>query len=220
MSELFFVTNADMRTLKARLEEIPELVEDLAITITRQDHIGSGVAGINDGADEQPLPINLEASEVADDLRGTIVGWVNHTCQSRGIAYPGGPSTPALAIWLARHVTSLAMTEGCEEALDEITHAMSRARRACDPIRERRERTAAEVLEAHMRAPALRVTPMQAEALMPELGYPTLRAATVRQWRKRGKVEADAGGRYLLGDLMALCAQRVDLTGVTHGEVG
>ncbi len=213
-ADQFFITSADMRTLRDHLREIPDLVEDLAITLTRQDRSSSGLAGISDGADEQPLPINLEASEVADDLRSTVIGWVNHTCEYRGIVYPGGTSTPALAVWLADHVTSLAMTEGCEEALDEITYAMHRARRACDPIREQPQRTAAQILHAHMKAPTLRVTPMQAESLMPALGRPELKAATIRQWRKRGKVEQGEDGRYLLGDLLAVLDATVTRSGV------
>lgn len=221
MTDQFFITSADMCTLRERLREIPDLVDDLAITLTRQDRSSSGLAGISDGADEQPLPINLDASEVADDLRGTVVGWVNHTCEYRGIVYPGGTSTAALAVWLADHVTSLAMTEGCEEALDEITYAIRRARRACDPIREQPQRTAAQILHAHAKAPTLRVTPMQAESLMPALGRPELKAATIWQWRKRGKVTPDENGRYLLSDLLkTMGAQRVDLTGVMRGGVG
>ncbi len=48
------------------------------------------------------------------------------------MTYQGPAGTAGAALWLAEHVTSLAMTEGCEEARDEIEHAMGQCRRACD----------------------------------------------------------------------------------------
>ncbi|WP_072689305.1 hypothetical protein [Rhodococcus marinonascens] len=128
-----FLTRAEIRQLVTMLQEIPELVEDLAITITRQDRIvAKGGPKLSRGSDEQPLVFNVNASEVADDLHGTLVGWVRHVCESRAMAYEGHVSTLSLARWLDRHVISLAMTEGSEEALDEISYAMRRARRAMD----------------------------------------------------------------------------------------
>lgn len=222
MTDRFFITRADMQALASRLREIPELVEDLAITLTRQARLGGGGGKLHSRRDAQPLPFDLNASDVADDLHGTIFGWVRHTCESRGIAYAGGTSTVAGASWLADHVTSLAMTEGCEEALDEVMHAMGRARRACDCVPERTSppRTDVEVAAAHARAPRLRVSPAQAERLMPTLGHPAVKAATIRKWHERGKVHPDENGLYLMGDLIELNPKRRTDATVTRREVG
>ncbi|NKR52914.1 hypothetical protein GS481_01830 [Rhodococcus hoagii] len=136
MADQFFITRADMQALTSLLREIPELVEDLAITLTRQDNVGAGVR-VASGSDEQPLPMNFAASDAHDLLRSTLAAWVRHVTDTPGMAYGGPPGTAGIATWLADHVTSLAMTEGCEEAYDEISHAMGECRRACDRHEDR-----------------------------------------------------------------------------------
>ncbi|MFD7045791.1 hypothetical protein [Rhodococcus jostii] len=127
-----FLSRAEIRKLGALLREMPELVEELAVTITRQDRIGTpGSAGKRRG-EEQPLPFNVTASEAADDLHTTLVAWVRHVCESRRVDYDGRDGTLGVARWLDRNVIALAMTEGSGEALDEIRYAMRRARWATD----------------------------------------------------------------------------------------
>ncbi|MBP0094889.1 hypothetical protein B0F79_24605 [Rhodococcus hoagii] len=132
MTDQFHITATQMRALVALLGEIPALIDDLAITLTRQDCIGAGGMRVTGGSDEQPLPINLAASDAHDLLHSTLASWARHTEESRGHAYTGPRSTIGLSTWLATNVTRLAMTEGCEEAHDEIEHAMSQCRRVCD----------------------------------------------------------------------------------------
>ncbi|MFD7046017.1 hypothetical protein [Rhodococcus jostii] len=127
-----FLSRAEIRKLVALLRETPELVDELAVTITRQDRIGTpGSAGKNRG-EEQPLPFNVTAAEAADDLHTTLVAWVRHVCESRRVDYDGRDGTLGVARWLDRNVIALAMTEGSGEALDEIQYAMRRARWATD----------------------------------------------------------------------------------------
>lgn len=137
MTDQFHITATQMRALVALLGEIPALIDDLAITLTRQDCIGAGGMRVTGGSDEQPLPINLAASDAHDLLHSTLASWARHTEESRGHAYMGPRSTIGLSTWLATNVTRLAMTEGCEEAHDEIEHAMSQCRRACDLAKDR-----------------------------------------------------------------------------------
>ncbi|MFC9769176.1 hypothetical protein [Rhodococcus jostii] len=127
-----FLSREEIRKLVALLREMPELVEELAVTITRQDRIGTpGSAGKRRG-EEQPLPFNATAAEAADDLHTTLVAWVRHVCESRRVDYDGRDGTCGVARWLDRNVIALAMTEGSGEALDEIQYAMRRARWATD----------------------------------------------------------------------------------------
>lgn len=196
----FFMPADQQARLMDLLAEIPELVEDLAVTLTRQSRTGGGMK-LHARKDAQPLPYDMHASEVADDLHNTVAAWVRHVCEYRGIAYAGGSGTAALAVWLRKHVTSLAMTEGCEEAPDEVAYAVARARQAMDRPPEEVPRV--DKARVDLALDEL-VTPLQAEALMARLGHPPLRAATIRQWHKRGKVEQVADGRYRLGDLLDL----------------
>lgn len=137
VTDQFHITATQMRALVALLGEIPALIDDLAITLTRQDCIGAGGIRVTGGSDEQPLPINLAASDAHDLLHSTLASWARHIYESRGQGYTGPRSTVGLSSWLAANVTRLAMTEGCEEAHDEIEHAMSQCRRVCDRPEDR-----------------------------------------------------------------------------------
>lgn len=126
------MTRADMEALASLLREIPGLVEDLAITLTRQSCVGIGGAQVSSGSDEQPLPYDYGASRAHELLHGEVVTWVRHVCEYRAMAYDGGRSTAAAAVWLADRVTSLAMTPGCEGAYPAIAKLFEAARRSTD----------------------------------------------------------------------------------------
>jgi len=196
MTNQFFITRAE-EALASLLREIPGLVEDLAITLTRQDCLSAGGNRVAVGSDEQPLPINAIASEAHDFLRSTVASWVRHVWEYRAMewqpiewASPNvctwdfigplrerewrlpcvvpEPSTTELASWLAHHVTSLAMTEGCEEAYGDIDYAMSQCRIACDRPRDPSWMAASVELAA-----ATRLNARGIEALAREMGGAT-----------------------------------------------
>ncbi|MCR8998236.1 hypothetical protein, partial [Brevibacillus laterosporus] len=108
----YFLSTDGQRTLVSLLREIPALVDDLAITICRQDRTGKGGMRISSGSDEQPLPVNMAASDASDHLQNELAGWVRHVCETRGIEYAGSGSSIRLARWLDRNVSAPAMTEG------------------------------------------------------------------------------------------------------------
>lgn len=198
-----FIERHEIQKLVVLLREIPELVEELSVTLTRQDQLGSGGARVSMGEREQPLPFNVNASEVADDLHNTLVGWVRHVCESRVLDYTGSTSTIGLARWLDRNVIALAMTEGAGTALDEVQYAMRRARWATDrpPVRLATVSDPDRVEQAR----AARVTAAEAERMMPTLGHPPLKAETIRKWFERGKISQGASDcRYRLGDILDL----------------
>lgn len=201
----FYITRDDQREIVRLLRTVPELVEELAITISRQDRIGSGGPQISSGSyRERPVFFNDFAAAVAEDLRGVLGGWVRHVLEHRGLAWEGDDSTLTLARWLNRNVVSVAMTEGSEELLDELRDALRRVWRAIDLAPERSAPYVEEerVEEARTRADELRVNPAQAEGLVEKLGYPPLKAGTIRQWAKRGKIEKGDDGLYRLGDIL------------------
>lgn len=131
----YFMPRPDQDTLVEILTEIPALVEDLTIAITRQDRIAVGGLRTRNGSDAQPLPLNIAAMEAADLLHDTLAAWTNLVCEQRNYPKPSN-DTLTLGRWLTTHVIALALTEGAGEALGEIRHAIRQARRATDRPRD------------------------------------------------------------------------------------
>lgn len=132
----YFISRAEQQQLAELLDQIPDLVEDLTIAISRQDRITGGGPRTRNGSDEQPIPIGLHAMEAADLLHATLTAWTNHVCEQRNYPRPRN-DTLTLGRWLKQHMIALALTEGAEESLDEIRHAIRQARRATDRPTER-----------------------------------------------------------------------------------
>lgn len=132
MSEIYFVCREDRQMLDKLLGEIPGLIDDLAITICRQDRTGKGGMKISSGSDEQPMPFNVGASDTGDYLRNELNTWARLVCEERFISYDGSDSVVGVSVWLRKNLASLAMTQGAEDALPGIESAMKRCRRAMD----------------------------------------------------------------------------------------
>ncbi|MFF8327858.1 hypothetical protein ACH49M_21385 [Rhodococcus qingshengii] len=132
MSEIYFVCREDRQMLDKLLGEIPGLVDELSITVTRQDRTGKGGMKISSGSDEQPMPFNVGASDAGDYLRNELNTWARLVCEERYISYDGSDSAVGVSAWLRKNLASLAMTQGAEDALPGIESAMKRCRRAMD----------------------------------------------------------------------------------------
>jgi hypothetical protein len=136
--------------LKATLEAIPTLVDELDTTITRQ-----AVLGVRGGprAAEKPLPFHVQASEAAWVLRNTLSGWARVIAEevlagaetglggiNGSIRYPTSPetiTTAQIAVWLAGHLEQLRHHQAAGEAHDEIRGAVQAAQRTIDHPRTR-----------------------------------------------------------------------------------
>lgn len=127
----YFISRAEQQQLTELLDTIPALVEDLAVTVSRQDRLGNGPR-ISRGKQAQPLPYNVNASEAADQLHNELASWVRHTCEHRTMSYDSSNDTLSLARWLKRWIIALALSPGSEEALPAIRAAIHHARRATD----------------------------------------------------------------------------------------
>lgn len=128
----YWLPRHDQDKLIELLDQIPDLVEDLTIAITRQDRIAGGGPKTRNGSDEQPLPLSVEAMEAADLLTDTLASWVRHTTEQRAMHYTAPCTAVHYAAWLKRWHVALAMSPGSDEALDEIRYAVRQARRATD----------------------------------------------------------------------------------------
>lgn len=133
----YYLDRQQQTELAELLGQVPFLVEQLAITITRQDRLGTGPR-ISRGKTEQPLPFNVGASDAADRLHWELAQWVRAVCEQRQLDYDSRDDTISLARWLRRWIIALALTEGADTALLDIEAAILDARRAIDRPAERR----------------------------------------------------------------------------------
>jgi hypothetical protein len=132
--------------LKATLDSIPALVDELDTTITRQ-----AVLGVRGGprAAEKPLPFHVAASEAAWVLRNTLGTWVRVVDAEMPLGRPGrgletinGPSgstgqgseigTAEIAAYLTSRLEQLRHHPAAGEAHDEIRGAVEAATRVID----------------------------------------------------------------------------------------
>jgi hypothetical protein len=118
--------------LEQALAEVPALLDELKVTLTRQDKLGAGQRGGKPTkASEQPLPYDVRASGKLDDLRVYLVGWVRDVAETHGQEYP--PDTlRAMSRWLLARLELLATYSAADDIHAEITDAVRAGWRAVD----------------------------------------------------------------------------------------
>lgn len=107
--------------------EIPALADELETTITRQTAQGPQEGG---RSAEKPLPVNLTASYVADDLKATLVAWVRDL--EPNVTYQPRDDLAAIGRWLLSHMDAIRSHKAVDELHDEISYAVREAWRAVD----------------------------------------------------------------------------------------
>ena len=120
-------------TLAEQLQSVPDLLDDLLVTISRQDRIGAG--GVAGPPDEQPAP-RLDVTRALDALVGEITTWARDLSETHGltIPVPGRPAQDArlhsaarAADWLAEHVHLIRVHPAALEAHRALTAAIGTA---------------------------------------------------------------------------------------------
>jgi hypothetical protein len=114
--------------LERDLAEMPALLNDLSVTLSRQARIGGHTNGSR--AFERPLPYDPRASEAGDVLRSTLVGWVRDLHD--GAEHWPTDSLHGMALWLNGRLPRLLAHPAAEEAVDEIRFAVELCKRAID----------------------------------------------------------------------------------------
>lgn len=129
----FFLARDLQRKLTEQLGTIPDLVEDLSITITRQARVQRpGLGKPRRQKPESQVPFHIGASGASAELHNCLAGWVRLVCEQRAIIYEGHGDIVTLARWLRRNMVALALTEGSEESCDDICHHIAQCRRMID----------------------------------------------------------------------------------------
>lgn len=109
-------------------EDVAGLAEDLDVTLTKQDRIG---LRSERRSTELPLPFSVNASEAGYVLRSTLAGWVRIVAEETGAEMPAD-TLAAMAVWLRPRVGWLRHHKAGADAVDEITDAVEKVRRAVD----------------------------------------------------------------------------------------
>ncbi|GAA4809554.1 hypothetical protein [Tomitella cavernea] len=209
----FFLDRSGQKELRDLLEQVPGVVEDLAVTIARQDCFGRS-PGRRGRLSASPMPFNPEASEAGDELRAVLAGWVRRTCEARQLDYGGANDVLSMARWLRRWIIAVALTDGAEEIVDDVGRVLRYCRRLSDRPRDPRTFVdPATAREAEARARAKELTPAGVLELGRSLGAPwdELTKARIRTLRIAGKlpvlreIRIGAGDPirvYRMGDVM------------------
>lgn len=121
------ICRSDEERLERALGQIPALDDELQLTITRQTSMG-GRNGSR--STSKPLPVNLDASEVADNLKATLVGWVREL-EPDPLFQPRNTLT-GISRWLMCHLGAIRVHVAAGVMYDEITYATAAAWRAID----------------------------------------------------------------------------------------
>lgn len=128
--------------LHADLHAIPDVVRDLNIEITGQAR--KALAGIMTSAPgfEQPLPLNVAASDALDRIRFELstacMSVANGQRDRLPADWPDRPRISQMVVWLLRYEASVGLREDGGDICRGISSALRRARAICDNPPERR----------------------------------------------------------------------------------
>jgi hypothetical protein len=181
---------------------------------------------------EAPLPLDLGASDAADELHTVLTGWSGALLMT-GEAWPY--DTRSLAYWLLARLDRIRQNHQTPAIYPRFRTALHAAIRVIDRLPERvpaghcaecgaqllAELGADEVTcRCGVLTTALRATRRERAAAADILGTATeisgaleqlgirVDAGTIRTWASRGRLAQRPGAVYAMSDVLALCAQR------------
>lgn len=133
VADSFYLDKASQLKLRDELASIPRMIGELSITLTRQARVQRpGLSMSRRPKPESQVPIHLGAHNAAEKLHNCLGGWVRLVCEQRAILWDKGNDIITLAKWLRINMTALALTEGGEEAYDDIKAAIDECWREID----------------------------------------------------------------------------------------
>lgn len=112
------------------LQAIPWLLDELEVTLSRQDKLAESS---DRSSDEQPLPLNMRAVEVRIDLNAVLAAWALHTAgRFGGLDRTVVWTELRLSQYLLAHVDDMLTDPAAGQIADEINDIRRRAERAID----------------------------------------------------------------------------------------
>ena len=120
----------DARALTNLLQQVPALLEELDVALTRQAKLRpvKGLAVV----DKVDLPFNLGAAEVARDIRAFLAPWVRFVQRGTGAEYSGATSTAAMARGLYNYAGWIIAQPQATDLLAELQATVEDVRRVID----------------------------------------------------------------------------------------
>lgn len=116
--------------LRRELRSVPELVEDLHITLARQDRL---TARQNGRGSDTPIPWKDPASVALADLHAYLTSWVRCVSEETGLTIAHLRDTsPACAAWLLHRLPLVRHHQAAGELLAEIERSATKARAVTD----------------------------------------------------------------------------------------
>lgn len=113
-----FLCQLCAKELGALLADLPWLLDQLEITVIRQDKLSTGVIG---RSSDNPSPINVGAMELARNLRGQLGTMIRELTEDRGIPVEHRAwANSVMAEWLSRNVTAIQCSPGAGQICREI----------------------------------------------------------------------------------------------------
>ena len=206
MSDQYFLDRGQQAELRKQLATIPTLIQDLAITITRQHRIQKNALGkLHPTKPGSRLPYHLGAAQANDDLHLALTTWTKALCRERHIHYRGPETTLHLSLWLQHHTHELALTTNAKDAHAHIISRIQECRRQIDlPPDDDILIDAERLREANRKV----LTAEQIERIATQLGpmghkLDARRVQTLVRQRKLQPCAEDGGTRfYRLGDVL------------------
>lgn len=222
-----YLPRQDQTRLRDKLNLLPSLVEDLAITETRQARIlRPGLGKLKHQKPGSSWPFHLEAASAATELDRCLAGWVKFVCVHKQIRYTSSRSVLSHGNWLKRNIPVLAGINGSQDAYPDITGRIIAVQVVIDlPPDDDLHMDPQRVARANRQV----VTAGQIEKIASKLGARgrALTTERIRVLTRNGhvwpiRVDPDTGTKfYRLGDVLeahAACSQRSRATrGATHG---
>jgi hypothetical protein len=114
------------RRLERALGDLPALLADLDVTLTRQAVTGAHSEGKPTKKDSQPLPLHNGAAAVAFDVRHKLTTSVRHLTEARGIIDLPADNPPAMARWLLLYHDTIRLDPAGPDIASDI-HACTTA---------------------------------------------------------------------------------------------
>jgi hypothetical protein len=113
-----FLCQLCTKELGALLGDLPWLLDELEVTVIRQDKLSTGVIG---RSSDNPSPINVGAMELSRNLRGQLGTIMRGLLEDRGIRPDRKPwSNSLMAEWLGRNLNAIACDEDAGRVFTEI----------------------------------------------------------------------------------------------------
>lgn len=113
-----FLCGLCTKELSALLADLPWLISELDVTVTRRDKLALGVVG---RGSDNPSPINIGAMELSRNLRGQLSTIVRDLMEVRGLEADFRDwQTTAMAQWLACSVSAIACSADAGQIMREI----------------------------------------------------------------------------------------------------